>query len=217
MRIVVFGSTGRIGRVVVQEALARGHQVVAVKRARSRAPEPTAGLSVVEAYIDDADSVADVTVGVDAVVNAVCGLGHEDPRISFKCADPLLAGMNRSGCGRVLVVGTAGTLFVAPGTMRMEAPGFPEELRSEAEAHRDLQMRLRSLPVDSVAWTYFSPPALIEDGNRSGSVIVGLDDLLFNEEGESFISNQDYAMAAIDELERPRFVRMRFTAVSRSR
>lgn len=217
MRIVVFGATGRIGRAVVREAMTRRHEVVAVKRARSRAPKPAPGLSVAEAYIDDPVSVAEVTHGADAVVNAVSGLGYENPRISIECGEPLLAGMNRAGCRRLLVVGTAGTLQIAPDIMRMDTPNFPEELRGEAEAHREVQVFLRSLPADSVAWTYFSPPALIDDGERSGSVIIGLEDLLFNEQGESFISNQDYAMVAIDELECPRFVRMRFTAVSRAR
>lgn len=217
MKIAVFGANGRIGRAIVSEALDRGHDVIAAQRsaaAASAAARPR--LSVVQAYIDNSDSVAAAVQGADAVVDSVSGLGHENPRISIECIDPLLNGMQTAGVRRLLVVGTAGTLYAAAGVMRMNMPDFPSQLAGEAQAHKEVQAALRSLPPTAAAWTYFSPPALIEDGKRTGSVIIGLDDLLFNEKGDSFISNQDYAIAAIDELEQPRFIRMRFTAVSRA-
>lgn len=217
MKIAVFGANGRIGRAIVHEALDRGHEVIAAQRSTARGAPRFRGLSVVQAYIDNADSVAAAVQGADAVVDSVSGLGFDNPRISIECIDPLLNGMNRAGVRRLLVVGTAGTLYAAAGVMRMDMPDFPSQLAVEAQAHKELQAALRTLPPSAVAWTYFSPPGLIEDGMRTGSIIIGLDDLLFNKDGESFISNQDYAMAAIDELEQPRFVRMRFTAVSRAR
>lgn len=218
MKVAVFGATGRIGRAIVNEALDRGHEVIAAQRSAVPAgATDRPGLSVVQAYVDNSDSVAAAIRGADAVVDSVGGLGHENPRISIECIGPLLSGMDKAKVRRLLVVGTAGTLNAAAGVMRMDQPGFPRQLAAEAQAHREVQAALRSLPPTGVAWTYFSPPALIEDGTRTGSVIIGLDDLLFNENGESFISNQDYAMAAIDELEQPRFIRMRFTVVSRAR
>jgi putative NADH-flavin reductase len=214
MRIAVFGASGRIGSAVVREAHARGHAVVAAQRSERRGDIPSA-VPVHVAHIDDRESVAETLVHCDAVVHAVSGLGHADPRISADCIEPLVEGMTRAGCRRLVVVGTAGTLRVAPGLARMDAPGFPPRLLDEARAHVEIQAKLRALPPDLIAWSYFSPPGLIDAGTRGGSVILGLDDLLFNEAGESFISNEDYAMALIDEIERPRFVRTRFTAVGR--
>jgi putative NADH-flavin reductase len=98
--------------------------------------------------------------------------------------------------------------------MRMRQPDFPEILKGEAQAQLELQEFLRGLPPYELDWTYFSPPALIESGERTGRITLGSDQLLKNESGESYISNEDFAVAAIDELEFPRHVRRRFTAVS---
>jgi putative NADH-flavin reductase len=214
--ITIFGASGRIGTAVAREAADRGHVVVAAQR-RIPDPRPTQhpDITYFRAFIDDPASVAAAVSGSDVVINAVSGLGHENPRISVDCLEPLIEGMLASGVRRLIQIGTAGTLHVAPGIMRMDSDDFPQVLSHEAQAHKELQVKLRSLAPDLISWTYCSPPALIDAGERTGSVILGLDDLLFNSRGESFISNEDYAMVLIDELEQPRFHRTRFTAVSR--
>jgi putative NADH-flavin reductase len=214
LRLVVFGATGRIGRVIVAEALDRGHSVTAAVRAGSTVPADQPALRVVEASIDDARSVERAVRGHDAVVDSVGGLGHDNPRISIECAEPLVEGLRRAGVGRLLVVGTAGTLEVSPGVMRKDSPGFPELLRGEAQAQAELLDFLRGLPAGHIDWTYFSPPALIEPGERTGRYRLGLDELLHDADGNSFISNEDYAVATLDELETPRHSRRRFTAIS---
>jgi putative NADH-flavin reductase len=214
MKIVVFGASGKIGQVIVREALDRGHEVTAAVRDPQRIAQRHHRLRVRLAQIDDADSVAETVTGSDAVIDSVGGLGHANPRISIECAGPLIDGMRRAGVRRLLVVGTAGTLEVAPGQMRMAQPDFPDVLRGEAQAQLELQQFLRELPPDALEWTYFSPPALIEPGRRTGEITLGSDQLPRNAAGESYISNEDYAVAAIDELERPQHIRRRFTAVS---
>jgi hypothetical protein len=214
MRIVVFGASGKIGQAIVREALDRGHEVTAAVRDPERMTHSHQRLSVSVAQIDDAGSVAQTVAEHDAVIDSVGGLGHENPRISIECAQPLVEGMRRAGVRRLLVVGTAGTLEVAPGLMRMAESDFPEVLRGEAQAQLELQRFLRALPPDELDWTYFSPPALIEPGKRTGAITLGTDRLPRNAADESYISNEDYALVAIDELERPRHTRRRFTAVS---
>ncbi len=51
-------------------------------------------------------------------------------------------------------------------------------------------------------------------GKRSGKYRLGTEQLLANDQGASYISAEDYAVALLDELERPQFIRRRFTAVS---
>jgi putative NADH-flavin reductase len=127
---------------------------------------------------------------------------------------PLTAGMRRAGVDRLLVVGTAGTLEVEPGAIRKDQPDFPEMLRGEAAAQADVLAFLRALPPGELLWTYFSPPALIEAGERTGKVKLGLDALPYNSAGRSYISTEDFALATLDELERPAHLGRRFTAVS---
>jgi putative NADH-flavin reductase len=214
MRIVVFGANGRIGSVIVDEALSRGHSVTAAVRSPDRVEQRHPNLQVIRALIDDADSVAAAVKGHDAAVDSIGGLGHDNPRISIECMQPLTEGMKRGGVRRLLVVGTAGTLEVEPGLMRKDQPNFPDVLKGEAAAQVEVQRYLKALSEDELDWTYFSPPALIEAGERTGKLTLGLDRLLYNSNGESYISNEDFAVATVDELENPRHLRRRFTAVS---
>jgi putative NADH-flavin reductase len=214
MKIVVFGAGGQIGRVIVEEALNRGHAVTAAARSPEKVTQQHANLRVVAAQVDDADSVEAAVQAHDAVVDSVGGLGHENTRISIECMEPLTQGMKRAGVRRLLVVGTAGTLEVEPGLMRMDQPDFPEFLKAEAAAQLEVQRFLKALPPHALDWTYFSPPALIEAGERTGKLRFGLDRLLYNSAGESYVSNEDFAIATLDELERPQHIGRRFTAVS---
>src|SRR4051812_22400362 len=115
MRIAVFGANGRIGGGIVREALQRGHEGTAGVRSADSMSSADPLLRVVEADIADADSVQRTVRGHDAVVSAVGGLGHDNPRIVIESAPALVDGMRAAGARRLLVVGTAGTLEVEPG------------------------------------------------------------------------------------------------------
>jgi uncharacterized protein len=214
MRIAVFGANGVIGRVIVEEALNRGHEVTAAVRSPEKVDHQHLQLRVVQAQIDDVGSVERAVAGHDAVIDSVGGLGHENTRISIECMQPLTDGMRRAGVRRLLVVGTAGTLEVETGVMRKDQPDFPELLKGEAAAQAEVLGFLKALPSDDLEWTYFSPPALIEPGTRTGRVTLGLDALPYNPGGKSYISSEDFALAALDELESGAHIRRRFTAVS---
>lgn len=214
MKILIFGATGRIGKSIVNEAISRGHEVTAAVRSLGKGSILNPQIRVVSAQVDDAASVERAARGQDAVVSAVGGLGHENPRIVIDSIAPLVQGMMKSEVLRLLVVGTAGTLEVASGGLRKDQSDFPERLREEAESHAETLQFLRQLSPELVRWTYFSPPARIEPGQRGPLISVGQDKLLFNEDGTSFISYEDYAAAAIDELEHPRHIGRRFTAIS---
>lgn len=214
MKFLVFGANGRIGSSIVDEALERGHDVTAAVRTPGRISDSHPQLRVVQAQIDDVSSVERAVKGHDAVIDAVGGLGHANPRIVIECMEPLVQGMTTAGVLRLLVVGTAGTLEVPEGGLRKDQPDFPERLKVEAQAHEEVLLFLRQLSPEVVKWTYFSPPAQIAPGKRSQHISLGKDQLLFNEDGNSFISYEDYAAAVIDELEHPQHIGSRFTAIS---
>jgi putative NADH-flavin reductase len=106
------------------------------------------------------------------------------------------------------VVGGAGSLEVAPGVQLVDAPDFPAEWRAPALAHRDALAVYRTADID---WTYFSPAAILEPGERTGRYRTGRDQLLTNADGKSRISAEDFAVALLDEVERPRHLRERIT------
>jgi putative NADH-flavin reductase len=211
MKIVLFGATGNVGRRVIAEALRRGHEVVGVVRdpARSAAPDPRVRLVRGDAL--DAASVVEVTRGADAVVNAISprpGTTGVAPSLA-DAARALIAGLGVSGVKRLVVVGGAGSLEVAPGVALMDAPGFPEAYLSEAIEGRDALAVYRTEARD-LDWTFLSPAAEIGPGERTGTYRTTLDQFLADEQGRSFISYEDYAVALLDELEKPRHVGQRF-------
>jgi uncharacterized protein len=212
MKLVVFGATGNVGRRVVQEALRRGHEVVGVVRDPAAVESPDPRVRLVRGDATSADSVAEVARGADAVVSAISprpnARGLPAPRLADN-ARALIAGLRRAGVTRVLYVGGASTLEVAPGQQLLDQPGFPEAYKAEALEGREALHVWRS-EAAGLDWTFLSPAVEIGPGERTGAYRTTDDRLLFDAAGKSFISFEDYAVAVLDELEQPRHVARRF-------
>ena len=214
MKIVLFGATGNVGRRIAAEALERGHEVVGVVRDPARSRTPDSRVRLVRGDAMDAASVVEVTRGADAVVNAISprpGTTGVAPSLSDS-ARALIAGLGVSGVKRLLVVGGAGSLEVAPGVALMDTPGFPEAYLAEAVEGRDALEVYRAEAHD-LDWTFLSPAAEIGPGERTGRYRTTVDRFLADEQGRSFVSFEDYAVAVLDELEQPRHVKQRFGVV----
>lgn len=199
MKLVLFGATGMVGSRIATEASARGHQVLAVSRSGQ---SPVPGVTATAADAADREKVAEVVRGADAVASAcVPPRDGSDPRGPFLALnEALVAGVRAAGVGRLMVVGGAGGLEVAPGQVLSDQPGFPEAYLPEAHAHRDVLAYYRALD-DGLDWTYVSPAAEIAPGTRTGRFRVGGDEFMTDDQGRSFVSAEDYAVAFVDELE----------------
>jgi uncharacterized protein len=207
MNIVLFGATGTLGSRILNELLARGHNVTAVVRDPSKL-EPHENVTETAGDIFDAASVADAASGAGVVVSAY-GPGPGKPELLLDATRALIAGVEASGTNRLIMVGGAGSLEVAPGVKLVDSPDFPAEWKSIAVAHEEALELLRTSKLD---WTYVSPAAYIHPGERTGKYRAGKDQLLVNDKGQSEISAEDYAIAIADEVENPQHVRERFTA-----
>lgn len=195
MKIVVFGPTGMVGSAIVTELTQRGHDVTGASRASGT-------------NITDPAAVAAAVAGADAVVSAVSARG-----VDYTLADTarsLLDGMRRSQRTRLVVVGGAGSLEVAPGTRLIDTPEFPEEYKAEAAQGAEALEVFRG--VDDLDWTYVSPAAFIHPGERTGHYRLGGDQLLADESGNSEISAEDYAIAIADLVEQGGHARERVSA-----
>jgi putative NADH-flavin reductase len=204
MKIIVFGANGRQGSRLVTEALDRGHAVTAAVRAEDRAGnvDPRADIVVADAL--DPARIASVAVGHDAALNATRER-HAD------VARALLVGLSRAGVRRLVIVGGAGSLEVAPGERLVDTPDFHEEWKPESLSGAESLAVYREADTD-VEWTYVSPGALLAPGERRGSYRTGSDQLLVADDGSSSISMEDFAIALVDELENPQHPNRRFTA-----
>jgi hypothetical protein len=214
MKVALIGGTGFVGSALLTELLARGHQVTALARNTGKYA-PQTGLSVAAADVLDAAQVAAAVAGADAVVSAY-NPGWTNPAIQtefVKGSQAITDGVKRAGVKRLLVVGGAGSLYVAPGLQLIDTPQFPAEYKAGAEGARQALALLRQ--ETALDWTFISPPVGLAPGERTGNYRTGADDVLMNGEQPAGISVADLAVAIVDEVEKPRHVRARFTVASK--
>lgn len=209
MKMALFGATGMIGQRILREALQRGHDVTAIARDTSGVTAQNSTLQTVNGDIQDPQSVAEMVMGQDVVISAY-GPGSGDPQTVVTAARSLIAGLKQAGVKRLVIVGGAGTLEVAPGVQLLDTDKLPKEWLPLVLAHRDA-FNVYKAEGGDLDYSYFSPAALIEPGERTGKFRLGGDQLLTDEQGNSRISAEDYAVALVDEAEKPQHIRQRFT------
>ena len=210
MKLVLFGATGHVGHVILEEALARGHEVTAIVRDASRLATRHPKLHVQVGDVHRPDSWRAATHGADAVIASVSARRDGDPAQIPAAAKTLLDTLPSTGVKRLLWVGGAGSLETAPGVKVIDLPHFPVEWKAEAQAQADALELFRASKSD-LDWTFISPPALLEDGARTGNYRLGGDQLLADANGVSRISLPDYAVALLDRLDRHDALRQRIT------
>jgi putative NADH-flavin reductase len=214
MSIVIFGASGNIGSNIRKEALSRGNRVTAVTRNSKLEAEPN--LTPLQADIADADSVARIAAGHDAVISAYSpGLrnysAEDAAALIEKAHAALFEGVAKAGVKRLIIVGGVGSLEASPGVDVVDSDFYPAGHRAHTLRNREILRSLKRGEHD-LDWTYVSPPLKIEAGERTGSFRLGNDQLLRDDNGESRISEADFAIAILDELEDSQFIRRRFTA-----
>jgi len=198
-KIALIGASGNAGSRILKELSDRGHHVTAI----ARSPEKIAALPNVVAKkgdVFDQAGLSKLLAGHDAVISSV----------HFTASDPvtLIEAVRASGVPRYLVVGGAGSLEIAPGQRVVDLPDFPAAYKAEATKGAEFLDLLKQ--EKQLDWTFLSPSAEFVPGERTGKFRIGKDNLLSNEEG-SRLSFEDYAIALVDEIEKPQHSRQRFT------
>jgi len=209
MKIALIGASGFVGSALRKEALARGHSVTAlVTHPEKLAAEPN--LTPVKLDVLGEAAMVKRLRGHDAVLSAFSGHAQKDVlNYYLRGIRSIIAAVKKAAVPRLLVVGGAGSLNVAPGTQLIDTPQFPQAWKPTAEGARQALQLLRKEPT--LDWTMLSPSAFLQPGERTGKFRLGGDDLLAGENGESRISLEDYAVAMLDEIEKPAHSRQRFT------
>ena len=217
MNLAVIGATGYVGDAVVRELAARGHNITAFARNPAKVLA-AANVRAVAADVTAADFAAQLA-GFDAVVSAF-NPGWTNPHIGrdFRAGyAAILAAAKSAGVPYLLIVGGAGSLYIAPGVQVIDTPDFPKEIYDGANAARDLLTELRGR--NDLNWAFISPPARLgaEAGfseERTGKYRLGQDDLLMDGDAPAGISVADLAVAIADDVEQKAHLRQRFTVAS---
>lgn len=208
MNIVLYGATGKSGHVILTELLSRGHHVTAIVRTPSKlAAQPN--LTIKQGTVDSAAEIASAIAGADAVVSAYAPpLTPEGVREIIPVTQHFIDAVRQSGVKRFVYVGGAASLFIAPGLTLLASGHMPAEWLPIAQAHADA---LDLIKKSDINWTSFSPAGFFEPGPRTGKFRLDTDNLVVDAAGNSKISFADYAIALVDELEKPHYERQRFT------
>ncbi|HTT01139.1 MAG TPA: NAD(P)-dependent oxidoreductase [Steroidobacteraceae bacterium] len=200
MKIALIGATGNVGSKILHEALSRGHQVTGIARGADKL-KGKAGVTPQQVDLADEKQLASALRGHDAVIVSVRHQHNDVLRA--------LVASRAAGVKRVLIVGGAASLEVSPGMRLVDTPNFPAEIKVEALPAAEALRRVRE--VHDLDWSFVSPSIVLAPGQRTGKFRLGGDQLLKDEKGDSRISQEDLAVAIIDELEKPRHIRKRFT------
>lgn len=213
MKVALIGATGFVGKALLEELLARGHDVTALARDPAKL-EARPQLQVVKADVLNADEVRNAVAGVDTVISAYnAGWANPDLYNEFlRGTRAIVAGTKAAGVKRYIVIGGAGSLYAPDGTQLVDSPNFPAAIYPGASAARDALTELRN--ETSLAWTQLSPPVAFHPGSpteRTGKYRVGSDTPLSTGDGPGTISAADLAVAVVDELEAPQHIGKRFT------
>jgi putative NADH-flavin reductase len=199
MKIALIGASGNVGQRVTAEALSRGHEMIAIAR-NVESIEAKPGVTPIAADMTDEAAILAAIGDADVIVLSVRFQGLDDAA--------LFGTLAKTG-KRVLIVGGAASLEVAPGKQLIDTEGFPDFIKVEAEPARQALKRLQT--NEDLDWTFLSPSVFFGPGERTGTFRLGKDELLTAEDGKSHISYEDYSIALLDEIETPTHERERFT------
>src|ERR1700722_10007616 len=161
MNVVLYGATGNSGSRILQELIARGHHVTAVARNTSKLPPP---VKTRQDDLSNVDTIASVIQGADALISAYAP-PPENTDALLGVTERQIAAVKKAGNVRLIVVGGAASLEVAPGVTLLASGHLPAQWVSIATSH---EKALRIFEASDINWTYFSPAAFFEPGARTG-------------------------------------------------
>jgi len=206
MNVVVYGATGNSGSEIVKELLRRGHKVIGVARNVEKLKD-RAGVAAKADDLSKVDSIAAIIKGADVVVSA-----YQPPADNTDALVDVtkrqVEAVKKSGGPRLVVVGGAGQLEVAPGVTLIKSGHLPQEYMAIAISH---EKAAEALKASNINWTYIAPAAFFVPGERTGTYRTGTNNLVMDAKGESKISFADYAIAMADEIEKPKHERQLFS------
>lgn len=216
-KVVLIGASGYVGSAILKELLDRGWQVKALVRDPQKITLKNPALRVDKVDVSDEKQLTAALEGYADVISAY-NPGWSNPNIyndTLTNYPKILAAAKAAHVRRLLIVGGAGTLFVAPGVRVVDSGKVPEAILPGVRSLGEFYLNTLA-HEDGIDWVFFSPAGVLgtadrSPGVRTGTYRLGKDDLIVDAAGNSSISVEDYAKAMVDELEAPAHHKERFT------
>ena len=211
MKILLFGATGNIGQHILREALDKGYKLTAVQRRPEALMVKHPDLKVIKGDLLNETTLPALLKEQDVIISAISPLISLTPLLFKKANENLIAALEGHPDKRLIIVGGAGNTEIAPGVKAMHSPmmdQLPEEWKPAILIHGEV---LELYKNSGLNWTYFSPAMHIEPGERTGKYRLGTTNMIFDGNGESKISREDYAVALVAEIENKQFLKQQFS------
>ena len=209
MKIAIIGATGRVRKLLINEALKRNYKVTAIVRNASKLENKD--IQVIEKPFLEINK--DDLNGFDVVINAI-GIWTIEEVGFMKIQHEHFLNLLAKTKTRYIVVGGVGSLYTNPAktTKVIDSVDFPKEWITVASGNLDAYNTVSSR--NDVLWTFFSPAYMFDpDGKEADKFIFGDDILLFNKDNESYLSYIDGAKIILDEIVNKNYIQKRFTAI----
>lgn len=214
MKIALIGASGFVGSHILEELVSRGHEVTTITRHPEKVKSDSSLVSKVKGDVSNVEELTGILKGHDVVISSY-NPGWTNPNIYQDFLDGAQAiqqAVKASGVKRYIVIGGAGSLFVAPGVQLVDTPQFPAEWKPGALAAREYYNIIQK--EQDLDWTFLSPAIEMHQGTagtRKGVYRTGKDNPVFDENGRSVISVEDLSIAIVDEAEKGAHKKERFT------
>lgn len=206
MKIAIIGATGKAGQDLFKEATRRGHETTAIVRNAKKAKELLgANIKIIEKDVFSLNH--DDLRNFDAIVIAYA----TEPTRAYLQVDlttKLISFFRNTEKPHLIFILGAGSLQTGA-----DKHLFVDDLKNEFWHNASVQQvkQLKFLrEVENVNWTGVSPSVIFEPGPAK-NILLGKDDLLYNAEGQSRVSTGTMAVAILNEIEKPAYIRQRFT------
>ncbi len=206
MKVALIGASGFVGSAILKELVERGHTITAIVRHPEKITIESPALTIAKGDVRNAAEVTALVKGHDAVISAY-NPGWTNPDIYNEFLEGSAAIQKvakEAGVKRYIVIGGAGSLYIAPGVQLIDTPEFPADWKPGALGAREYLNQLKK--EDTLDWTFFSPAIEMNPGNpgkRTGVYRTGLENPVFDDNNRSRLSVEDVAVAIVDELEKP--------------
>lgn len=209
MKIALIGASGFVGSAVLEEAVSRGHTVIALVRNPDKVGK-SPPVTTTKVDVNDTRTLATAIGDADVVISAFVGpRGDPDQYTKHRAGSASIIEAAKAAGKRLIVVGGAGSLHAPDGSQFVDSDQFPKEYKNEARAARDVLDDIKK--ETELDWTFLSPAFVLKPGERTGKFRLGTDSPVVDDKGESAITAADLAIALIDEAEQPKHARKRFT------
>lgn len=212
-KVAIIGASGFVGSNLVKEATDRGLEVTAI--ARNVEKINAENINKVAVDVNQVNELSEALKGHDVVISAF-NAGWTNPNLYddfIKGSESIQQAVKQAGVQRMIVVGGAGSLYANEKEQLVDSPDFPADIKPGATAARDYLNTLKE--EKELDWVFFSPAIEMHPGvtiGRTGKYRLGKDQPVFDENMVSKLSPEDVAVVLIDEIEKPKHHKERFTA-----